>query len=86
MFRVPASKMREKFADILNEVAFRNARVVLHRHGKDLAAMISIEDLQRLQMLEHRYRSELEGSTSPVSTNAASQGDGDGSESGAPWR
>lgn len=55
MTRVPASKAREQFADILNDVAFRGERVVLHRHGKDVAAVISVEDLALLEALEDRY-------------------------------
>lgn len=55
MTRIPASKAREQFADVLNEVSFRGARVVLHRHGKDVAAIVSVEDLALLEELEDRY-------------------------------
>lgn len=52
--RLPATKAREKFADILNDVAFKGERVLLHRHGKDVAAVISAEDLALLEALEDR--------------------------------
>ncbi len=55
MTRIPASKAREQFADILNDVSFRGERVVLHRHGKDVAAIVSVEDLALLEELEDRY-------------------------------
>jgi len=55
MTRIPASKAREQFADVLNDVAFRGERVVLHRHGKDVAAIVSVEDLALLEELEDRY-------------------------------
>jgi len=54
MYRLPTTKARERFADILNEVAFKGERVLLHRHGKDVAAVISAEDLALLEALEDR--------------------------------
>ena len=55
MHRVPASKAREQLADILNRVAFKGDRVVLHRHGKNVAAVVSVEDLEILEEIEDRY-------------------------------
>jgi prevent-host-death family protein len=49
-----ASEAREKFASILNEVAFGGERVLLHRHGKDVAAVVPIEDFQLLEALEDK--------------------------------
>ncbi len=57
--RQAASKARERFADILNEVSVRGDRVVLDRHGKPIAAMIPIADLELLEALEDRYDIEL---------------------------
>lgn len=54
MYRVPASQAREKLADIVNEVAFGHERIVLHRYGKDLVAVIPVEDLKLLEELEDR--------------------------------
>lgn len=54
MSRVAASEAREKFATILNEVAFGGERVRLHRHGKDVAAVVPIEDLDLLEALEDK--------------------------------
>lgn len=53
--RLSASKARERFADILNEVSVRGDRVVLERHGKTVAAVISVADLRLLEALEDRY-------------------------------
>ena len=53
--RLPVSKAREKFADILDEVSVRGDRVVLDRHGKAVAAVIPISDLEMLEDLEDRY-------------------------------
>lgn len=59
MTRVPATKARERLAEILNRVAYGEERIVLHRHGGDIAAVISMEDLRRLEELEDRYDLEL---------------------------
>lgn len=40
--------------ELVNEVAFGHRRVVLHRHGKDIVAMIPVEDLELLEELEDR--------------------------------
>ena len=53
--RLAASKAREKFADVLDEVSIKGERIVLHRHGKTVAALISPDDLELLEALEDRY-------------------------------
>ena len=54
MSRLPASQARERFSEILSEVEYGHERIVLQRHGKDVAAMISAEDLKRFEELEDR--------------------------------
>ena len=54
MIRLPASQAQERFSEILNEVAFGHERLVLQRHGKDVAAVTSAEDLRRFEELEDR--------------------------------
>ena len=54
MMRLAASQARERFSEILNEVAHGRKRMVLQRHGKDVAAVISAEDLKRFEELERR--------------------------------
>ena len=53
--RISASEARERLSDLLNEVSVRGDRVILERHGKRVAAMISAKDLDLLQALEDRY-------------------------------
>lgn len=50
-----ASKVRERLSEVLNEVSVRGDRVVLERHGKRVAAVISAGDLDLLEALEDRY-------------------------------
>lgn len=54
MIRLPASRAREKLSEIVNEVAFGNERMILQRHGRDMVAVISAEDLKRFEELEDR--------------------------------
>jgi prevent-host-death family protein len=54
MIRLPASEAREKFSEVLSEVSYGGQRMVLQRHGKDLVAMIPVEDLALLEELEDR--------------------------------
>lgn len=49
-----ASEARQNFADLVNQVAYGNERVVIHRHGKELAAVVPMSDLQLLHDLESR--------------------------------
>jgi prevent-host-death family protein len=53
--QIPASEARKNFSDILNRVSVRGDRVVMERHGKTVAAMISMEDLALLEALEDRF-------------------------------
>ncbi len=48
---VNASEAREEFSEIINRVAYAHERVVIRRRGKELAAMIPIEDLRLLERL-----------------------------------
>jgi PHD/YefM family antitoxin component YafN of YafNO toxin-antitoxin module len=52
MTRVAASKVRDSFSDTLNRVAYRRERIVLRRRGKDLVAIVPMEDLALIERLE----------------------------------
>jgi mRNA interferase RelE/StbE len=39
---------------MVNKVAFGRERIRLHRHGKDVAAIVPVEDLQLIEALEDR--------------------------------
>lgn len=54
MTRLAASSLRQKLADALNRVAYRGERIVLERRGKNVAALVSLEDLALLEALEDR--------------------------------
>ena len=46
------SEARESFSTTVNRVAFGGERVVLTRHGRRVAAVVPIEDLELLEGLE----------------------------------
>jgi antitoxin Phd len=52
MIRLSASKVRDEFSDALNKVAFQGQRIILRRHGKDVAALVSLDDLKLLRKAE----------------------------------
>lgn len=54
MVRMPIGKVREAMSDTVDRVAFQGERVILQRHGKDEAALISVADLELLEALEDR--------------------------------
>ena len=43
---------RKQFADIINKVAYGDSSIILTRHGEDIAAIVSIEELHFLQQIE----------------------------------
>jgi prevent-host-death family protein len=52
--RLSASQARAAFAEALNRASFAGERTVIRRHGKDVAAVVSAEDLKILEALEDR--------------------------------
>jgi len=51
MARLSVSKAREEFPDVVNRAAYGKERTIVSRRGKDLAAVIPIEDLRLLERL-----------------------------------
>ena len=46
--RITTTDAREEMADLVNGVAYGGARIILQRHGRNVAALVSIDDLKRL--------------------------------------
>ena len=51
MTRLNVSKAREEFPDVVSRAAYGKERTIVSRRGKDLAAVIPIEDLHLLERL-----------------------------------
>ena len=48
------SEARRELADTINRVAYGKQRLILRRRGKDVVAIVPLEDLARLEELEDR--------------------------------
>lgn len=51
---VSVVEARKKLPELMNKVFYAGDRAVIQRHGKKLAAVVSIEDLELLQALEDK--------------------------------
>jgi prevent-host-death family protein len=54
MTTVATTELRNAANETLNRVRYQGERVVVQRHGKPVAAIISMEDLRVLEALEDR--------------------------------
>ncbi len=52
MTTVPISEAREHLSDLGNRVSLRGERVVVERRGKNLFALVPVEDVELLERLE----------------------------------
>lgn len=52
MTTIPISKAREHLADLGNRVALRGERLVIERRGKNLFALVPMEDIELLERME----------------------------------
>ena len=62
MTRLNVSKARDEFPEVVNRAAYGKERTVVSRRGKDLAAVIPMDDLRLLERLapEEMDRIDLE--------------------------
>jgi antitoxin Phd len=52
MLTIKIGDIRREMASTINKVAYENERIILDRRGKEVAAIISIEDLKLLEKIE----------------------------------
>ncbi len=50
--KISTADARKNLADIVNKVAYGKESIVLTRRGQDVAALVSIEELELLQQIE----------------------------------
>lgn len=48
---VPTAEARRNLAELLNRVAYGKERVVVTRHGKEIAALVPVDDLDLLERI-----------------------------------
>jgi prevent-host-death family protein len=58
--RLSVVELRQSLAEILNRAEYQGERVVIHRRGKDAAAIIPIEDLRLLERLIEEIEDRLD--------------------------
>ncbi len=58
VIKVPIGQVKRDISDLVNQVAYGGKRVVLTSRGKPKAALISIEDYERLEGEKERERIE----------------------------
>lgn len=54
MSTVTTVKARESLSEVINRSAYGKERIVLTRRGKEVAAVVPVEDLKLLEALETR--------------------------------
>ena len=59
MAEINTISARANFSEVVSRAAYGKERVVLTRHGKPVAAVISLEDLETLERLEDERDAEL---------------------------
>ncbi|MEU5979761.1 type II toxin-antitoxin system Phd/YefM family antitoxin [Streptomyces sp. NPDC047315] len=51
-YEIPVTQARAELAELINRVVYGGERVVVTRHGKPLVALVSADDLARLEELD----------------------------------
>ena len=51
---ISTAEARKNFADVVNKVAYGKEPIVLTRRGQEVAALVSIDELELLQQIEDR--------------------------------
>lgn len=67
MRRITVSAVRERIGEVVSHVALRRERIVLTRHGREIGAIVPMEDLEQLRALEAEDRDE--GPLTPYRTS-----------------
>ncbi|MGW7366519.1 type II toxin-antitoxin system Phd/YefM family antitoxin [Streptomyces sp. NPDC054841] len=71
-YEIPVTQARAELAELINRVVYGGERVVVTRHGKPLAALVSAADLERLEGLERPAEDPVITSVSTLRTSSPS--------------
>jgi prevent-host-death family protein len=72
---VPVTQARAELAELINRVVYGGEQVVLTRHGKPLAALVSAADLQRLRDLDAQTEEQVVSTVSTIGSGASATGE-----------
>ena len=73
-YEIPVTQARAELADLINRVVYGGERVVVTRHGKPLVALVSADDLRRLDQLQELEESREPAGEQMISTVAGVHG------------
>lgn len=59
VFVISATQLRDRIGEMLNRVLYGEGRVVIERRGEPVAAVISIQELRRLEAIEDERDAEI---------------------------
>jgi len=54
MSKMSATKIRENFAEALNQVAYGGERIIIQRRNRGIAALVHIDDLKAIEAIEDK--------------------------------
>ncbi|QKW05304.1 type II toxin-antitoxin system Phd/YefM family antitoxin [Streptomyces sp. NA04227] len=74
-YEIPVTQARAELADLINRVVYGGERVVVTRHGKPLVALVSAEDLRRLEEPAEVAEEQVISSVAQVHTVASAPGE-----------
>ena len=52
MTKLDVTKARQAFAETVNQVAYKGERVLIQKHGKPVAALVPVADLELIEWME----------------------------------
>ena len=60
MMHLNVVELRQSLAEILNRAEYQGERIIIHRRGKDVAAIVPLEDLKLLERLIEEVEDRLD--------------------------
>jgi len=69
--KVTASDARNTFSELISSVKYGRRRVCITSNGKDMAAMIPLQDLKVLEALLRRYEDEVDSRDAKIALEEA---------------
>lgn len=74
-YEIPVTQARADLAELINRVVYGGERVVVTRHGRPLAALVSAADLERLENPSHEQDDEVISTVSSVRPTTSAAGE-----------
>jgi len=69
--KVTASDARNTFSELISSVKYGRRRVCITSNGKDMAAMIPLQDLEVFEALLRRYEDEVDSRDAKIALEEA---------------